>query len=142
MKGITPVISIILLIMITISLVSFLFIWFSGFMPTLLNQTEAQLTEQQRQMQMDVRFINVYEDNDNIKITVRNSGKVEIRPNELLIVAKSGEVTIGTTQYPYAIPAGDTLIDWDTGISCPAGETEVKADILGPNDDVVMITCT
>jgi len=145
MKGITPVIAVILLIMITISMVGFLFVWFSGYMPLILNQTESQLTEQQRQMQMGVNFIDAYEDSvtGNIFVSLRNSGTVTIRANELVIVVRNATTTVGTYTYPSAIAPAGTVLNQDTGISCePAGNVEVKADIPGTNDDIVSIICT
>ncbi len=141
MKGITPVIAVILLIMITISMVGFLFVWFSGFVPSILSQTEEHMTEQQRQMQMGVGFIAAYSDTDGtLNVSVRNTGTVEIKANELIIIVTSSGAFVGTDTYSSPILAGEIAPVWDTNIAC-SGDVEVKADIPGANDDLVYITC-
>jgi FlaG/FlaF family flagellin (archaellin) len=147
MKGITPVVSVILLIMISISMVGLLFVWFSGFLPTILNNTETQMSMEQRQRQMNIRFISASEVGGSIAVSIRNSGTVDIRPGELVILASKG-TSVLTPYYTYQssiAPQGTTPV-FDTGISlssCTAGENvTVKADIPGQNDDIVSITCT
>ena len=140
MKGITPVIAVILLIMITISMVGFLFVWFSGFVPSILEQTEEHMTEQQRQMQMGVGFVTAYSSGGTLSVSVRNTGTVEIKANELIIIVTDGGTFVGTDTYESSILAGEIAPAWDTGIAC-SGDVEVKADIPGVNDDIVYVTC-
>ena len=147
MKGITPVIAIILLIMITISMAAFMFVWFTDFLEILTNQTGGQLTHQQRLMQMGITIIESHKDSGtgNIFVTLRNSGTVTIEAGELAIFAKNSTGSIGSTyMYQNPIAPGAILSDLDTGIPCPADseELEIKADVLGTNDDSIHLACS
>ena len=144
MKGITPVVAVIMLIMITISMVGFLFVWFSGYIPTILNQTESQLEEQQRQQRMGISFINSYENGGDIFVSLRNSGTVDIRADELVIFVRNSTSMIGDPfTYSDSIPPGGTVTALNISVDCPAetDELEIKADLPGPMDDMTSLTC-
>lgn len=81
MKGITPVIAIILLLMITIALAGFAFVWFGRVGQQVTNQTAEQLAEQQRKQATSAIIDNI--DAANGIVTIRNSGTVTINTNEL-----------------------------------------------------------
>jgi len=85
MKGITPVIAVILLLMITISLVGFAFIWFSGLTKSITNQTSEHLEQQMRAMTSDFRIENVAGD----KVYIRNIGTSEINKEGIGIYANN-----------------------------------------------------
>jgi len=83
-KGITPVIAIILLLMITIALIGFAFVWFTSISATLTNQTSQQLTEQQRKMMTAAKIDNMLVDQpagSNI-LYIRNTGTVKLLKSE------------------------------------------------------------
>jgi flagellin-like protein len=80
MKGITPVIAIILLLLITISLVGFSFIYFTRITEVSTTQIESQLTEQLNIQQQRITIEAV--DNGEV-ITIRNIGSATI-PNETI----------------------------------------------------------
>ena len=146
MKGITPVIAIILLIMITISMVSFMFVWFTDFLSKLTGQTEKQLTEQQRRMQMKISFIGADKGaGGNIFVSLRNTGTVDIRAGELVIFVRNSTSMIGDPYtYSSSIAPGGTVTDEDIGVACPAetDELEIKADLPGTNDDTIPLICS
>ena len=83
MKGITPVIAIILLLMITIALIGFAFVWFTTIAGQMTNQTSQQLTEQQRKM-MTAAKIEIIDIASN-KTIFRNSGSISLKPSEIAV---------------------------------------------------------
>lgn len=81
MKGITPVIAIILLLMITIALIGFAFVWFTSIAGTLTNQTGQQLTQQQRKMMTSAKIDAL--DTTSGTLVIRNTGTVALKISEL-----------------------------------------------------------
>jgi flagellin-like protein len=79
MKGITPVIAIVLLLLITISMIGFAFVWFGRVTSIVTNQTEEQLTGQTQQLAKTVRIEAV----TSSQVTVRNTGTSTIAAGEL-----------------------------------------------------------
>ncbi|HLD85699.1 MAG TPA: archaellin/type IV pilin N-terminal domain-containing protein [archaeon] len=80
MKGITPVIAIILLLMITIAMVGFAFVWFTQVAQTASNATQTQMDVQQRQFGTSVRIDNI--DKTSGSVIVRNTGTYELSATE------------------------------------------------------------
>jgi len=79
MKGITPVIAVILLLLITISMVGFAFVWFSRVAQTATEQTEKQL-----QTDLDRQGKKVAIDNiGSGSVTLRNIGTSNIAAGDL-----------------------------------------------------------
>ena|SRR3989344_6328943 len=76
MKGITPVIAIILLLMITIAMVGFAFVWFTSVATQLGNATERMSVEQTNQMQTKAKIENI--DKASNTTNIRNSGFVAL----------------------------------------------------------------
>ena len=74
MKGLTPVISIILLLMITISMVSFAFIWFNRM--SLFMQQKVENATQHQLEQYQIAIENM--DSSNGKLFVRNIGTIPV----------------------------------------------------------------
>jgi len=81
MKGITPVIAVILLLLITISLVGFAFIYFSRITETVQTNTESQLENQLQNQQKRIRI----ESAAGTTVAVRNIGTVTINPAEFAV---------------------------------------------------------
>jgi len=91
MKGITPIIAIVLLLMITISMAGFAFIWFQRIGSIALNATEAGITAQQQSAGKLIRIDNV--DTTNGKVTIRNIGTYTISKNEIMIYVDGAAIT-------------------------------------------------
>ncbi len=81
MKGITPVIAIILLLLITISMVGFAFVWFTRVSELATQQTQEQLQKdlerQSQKIRIDVISPGVDASNP-MKVVIRNTGSAAI----------------------------------------------------------------
>ena len=83
MKGITPVIAIILLLMITISLVGFAFVWFTRLTESMTNQTSESLNQQMLAQRTIVTIDNY--DKTNGKLVIKNRGSVNLELNKVSV---------------------------------------------------------
>jgi flagellin-like protein len=81
MKGITPVVAIILLLMITISMVGFAFVWFSRMIETVSGGVENETEQMWQTMGKKIDVINLAPDMRTVSI--RNIGTVGIPENQL-----------------------------------------------------------
>lgn len=101
MKGITPVIAVILLMLITISMVGFAFVWFSRIAITAQNATEAQLQNVLNQQAQIIRIDSL----GGGSVVVRNVGTQAIPGTQIQVyvngVIRSGACP-GTTLAPGA----------------------------------------
>jgi flagellin-like protein len=77
MKGITPVISIVLLVLIAVTIVGFVFLFLSRAVSTGTNATGTQLQAQQQIMQKTVAVVNINGD----QISVTNTGSETVYPS-------------------------------------------------------------
>ncbi len=71
-KGITPVIAIVLLLMITVGVVGLVYTQVQN----LIGNPGEQVQEQQQVRQTDMSFSSVYNDGGSVHVTVRNTGEV------------------------------------------------------------------
>ncbi len=85
MKGITPVIAVVLLLMIVIALAGFAFVWFQGAWRTMSGAAQQQLQQQQEAMLKTVKIdnVNVDEDTQTTTIYIRNTGALNVTKDEL-----------------------------------------------------------
>ncbi|MCX6818693.1 MAG: hypothetical protein NT129_01700, partial [Candidatus Aenigmarchaeota archaeon] len=81
MKGITPVIATILLLLITISMVGFAFVWFSGMFGNIATSTENATNAQMMQMGQKINIESAKTNN----IAVRNVGNYNISSTSLSV---------------------------------------------------------
>ncbi|MBI4018486.1 MAG: hypothetical protein HY368_02655 [Candidatus Aenigmarchaeota archaeon] len=132
-KGITPIIAIILLLLITISMVGFAFVWFSRVASISAERAENQTVEQFAAQEKKIRI-------DNAKatsVTLRNIGSRAVRISELAAFVDDVSTTLsgaGCTAAD-AISPGATL-SCTLGSSCDNPE---KLKITAPgNQDVVI----
>ena len=104
MKGITPVVAIILLLLITISMVGFAFVWF-----TRISQLTTESTQNQTQLLLDTTAQRIAIDAaTTTSVTIRNTGSKDIPVAQIAVfvngVAKqcdatwTGTLTVGTTK--------------------------------------------
>ena len=82
-KGITPIIAIILLMMITIALAGFTYIWLQGVFKTSSNNTKTQLEQQQRSMMKTIRIDSATSGTG--ELAIRNTGSESITSNEIAV---------------------------------------------------------
>ena len=90
MKGITPVVAIILLLMITISMVGFAFVWFNQMLSTVTSDVEDQVTSDVDKMNQKIDIINIAP--DEVTVSIRNIGSVGIEDTQLAFF-----IGVGTT---------------------------------------------
>lgn len=134
MKGITPVIAIILLLLITISMVGFAFLWFTEFAELAASGTEATAQQLIDIQQKTVRIDNVVDTGSGVDITIRSTGASSIDGSELATFIGGSLVTCSWSPDP--IMPSDVSTCTASG-SCPAG-TEVKVSAPGNSD---IVTC-
>lgn len=129
MKGITPVIAIVLLLMITISMVGFAFIWFTRVTELASQKTETQLGEQLKQAAMKIRIDSTATNS----ITIRNIGTETITGAQIKLYVNDVPVTCTFTD----MAAGSVQTQTCTFTCSGTGATRVKVASPG-NIDVVL----
>jgi flagellin-like protein len=127
MKGITPVIAVILLLLITISMVGFAFVWF-----TRLAQTAQEAVSGQQNATIDPLSKRVTIDNvGGASLTLRNRGTRTVEASELGFYINNSAVTCTGLSpiQPNAIGTCTLSVVCGTGarmrITAPAGPDEV-----------------
>jgi len=128
MKGITPIIAIVLLLMITISMAGFAFIWFQRIGTTALNATQAGVVAQQQAAGKLIAIDNV--DVSGGKITIRNIGSYTIQSTELSVYKDGSSVTC--TWDKTSVPPGGII----TCTATISGCTTIKVTAPGNQDQV------
>ncbi len=121
MKGITPVIATILLLLITISMVGFAFVWFSGMLSNVATTSENATNQQMIQMNQKIAIESAKSGN----IAVRNVGTYNINYTALSLYISGGVKSVGIG---YA-GLGGTDCNWST------------AALLSPNG-ILVANCT
>ena len=135
MKGITPVIAIILLLMITVAIAGFAFVWFSRVASVTANRTEMSINQQQSQMMQTIK-IDSYSDTSN-SVYIRNTGSVDISSNSIAVYVNN-DLAICTWSSNTISPGSVAQCTVAAGFSC--GGTVIKVTSPGtPQGDV--ITC-
>ncbi len=89
MKGITPIIAIVLLLMITVSMAGFALLWFQRIGSIAMNATESGIIAQQQAAGKLIRIDNAKNGTDS-EITIRNIGTYPIKKKEISIYVDSG----------------------------------------------------
>ena len=131
MKGITPVIAIILLLLITISMVGFAFVWFSRVTSSAGSQIENSTFAELRRQGQRITIENI--NPSAATVTVRNSGTVSIADTELALYTNNVLLTPGCTWSPTSIaPGARTTCDFNSS-ACATGTT-VKVVAPGGQD--------
>lgn len=129
MKGITPVIAIILLLLITISMVGFAFVWFQRVATTATNSADTQLQNQLNTQAQTIAIDNV--DDTNNKITIRHTGTVATDTSKVSIYVSSAIATC-TWDVPGSwAPGVSKTCTVAAGFAC-TGST--KIDATGPGN--------
>ena len=120
MKGISPVIAVVLLLMITISLVGFVYIYFTRITGGALNQTQS---EQQAIQQQTGKRIAIDGVSGN-SIVLRNVGTYEVGLNEITVFVNNQLVSLGGSQCTTgSIPPGGI-------VQCTMSQTCNKGSVV------------
>ena len=132
MKGITPVIAIILLLLITISMVGFAFVWFQRVAQTATENTDTQLQAQLTQQSQKIRI----ESAAGTSVSLRNTGSQSIPVGSVAIFVNGTVRTSGSCPSG-AIAPGSVFSCTSTAGLC-SGSSTVRVTAPGNADQ---ITC-
>lgn len=137
MKGITPVIAIILLLLITVAMVGFAMVWFQGFIQTAGQGVDTKLKQDiaTQGKQIQVSNIDVTSEPTKTIVSVTNKGSYAIQSAELSFFINGTRAVLESCT-PSAAQPGDT-IDCTVNKVCESGFT---LKVVAPgNDD--LLTC-
>jgi len=129
-KGITDIIAVVLLLMITISLVGFAWIWLQRAAGSTMEATTTGLEAQQQTAGKIIRIDNV--DVANNKTTIRNIGSYSINSNEVSVY-KDGTVLTCTWSSTSVAPGALIVCTSDESL---AGCSKIKVTAPGNTDEV------
>jgi flagellin-like protein len=133
MKGITPVVAVILLLLITISMVGFAFVWFSKVSEIATTQTEAELQNQLIVQSQKIKIESISLTRD--QITIRNTGSQPIALADKISIFVQGAIApCAVWSPPGDLSAGETS-SCTSGFSCATGDT-VKVSAPGNSDAI------
>jgi flagellin-like protein len=135
MKGITPVIAVILLLLITVAMVGFAFIWFSRVTAMTTNATQAQIENTMSMQAKRVAVENI--DSTNSVVSIRNIGSQSLLRADLALYVNGAKVNClaGVKDWPASItPGGTGNCDWSDGPACTPGTT-IKVTAPGNFDE-------
>ena len=144
-KGITPVISVILLLLIAVALVGFAMTFFTQIGTGASSQTDERLTEQNRLGNQKLIISSASINGQSlIAAKIVNTGTVELRANEVTVSAKNAAGTaigtIGRNAAAIAVNANADVIIADS--TCTTGTVAtVTATAAGGWTDEKTITC-
>ena len=128
MKGITPIIAIILLLMITIAMVGFAFVWFTEIAEAAQNATSVSMEMQLRQSGTKVRIEAI---NYNT-IILRNTGNYDLIQSETKVYV-NGTIEVTGCPTSLKIPPGGS----DTCISpLIGGCASIRVSTIGLPDSI------
>ena len=134
MKGITPVIAIILLLLITISMVGFAFVWFQRVAQTATSASDTQLQTQLNQQGETLKIEGALSNN----VTLRNTGTIALPVNSVIVFVNGSSSLGNSTGCPSASVAAGSIFTCTTTAGTCSGTSIVKASAPGNTDQ---ITC-
>ncbi|MFH0949105.1 MAG: hypothetical protein V1802_01310 [Candidatus Aenigmatarchaeota archaeon] len=133
MKGITAVVSIILLLLITISMVGFAFLYFNRILTTTTTTGEEQMNQQNRMINTK-GMIDVI-DTANGKIYVRNTGTETIKSGEWHLYNSTMTEITGTSCGNMDIPVSGSVTCAPTTPSIVQNCVSIKLTTIGTGDE-------
>ena len=145
MKGITPVIAIILLLLITVAMVGFAMVWFQKFVAMTGSQTEENLQTQLDQQSKTIHIANIDNTNGITSIvSIKNTGTKTISITELAMFVDSSRADVngctdadGTTIVTVIVPGA--TIDCTLDVLCD-GNKALKITAPGNFDETKCTT--
>jgi len=84
-RAITPVIAVILLIVMTVGIAAFTFVWMQNFVQSLQTQTQERIHQLQQIPQFKISYAVYDKNNDNLTFIIANVGDVPIDTKELKV---------------------------------------------------------
>jgi len=92
-KGITPVIAVVLLLMITVALLGFAFIWFQGVWESVAESTEESVVSEVSRMAQTIKIDNVLPGNVDVsRIYIRSTGSQSIDVTDITVYVNDAKV--------------------------------------------------
>lgn len=131
MKGITPVIAIILLLLITISMVGFAFIWFQRVAQTATASSDTALQTQLNQQGQTARIDSVA----GTSVTIRNTGSQSIAAGAIVIFVNGTATTSGNC--PTVALASGASNTCASLVQVCSGLSTVKITAPGNTDQII-----
>ena len=128
-KGITPVIAVVLLLMITVALIGFAFIWFQGVWEEVADSTQEKITSDINKWDQTIKIDNVLaSDVDNTSIVyIRSTGNAEVLVSSMSV-------------YNDDVPIDCYWSVGGTGKLAPKGLIECKSFSAIVSEDVIKVT--
>lgn len=130
MKGVTPIIAVVLLLLIVIALAGFAFVWFQTAWKTMATAAEQQMTQQQASMMKTIKIDNIEKGATNTTIYVRHTGSLNISISELAVYIDN---TLATCTWSADILEPNTVITCIANLVC---SNTVKVSAPGSEDAV------
>jgi len=153
-KGITPIIAIVLLLMITVAVAGTVSFWLSSVQKGAQGEIEqsTEIITSQTQQAITISFIRCEESTNTISIVVKNAGTrpIEEGPVELTVSDQDGieNLAYGTTDSPWTTLEVDLTesVDFDGANLSPAftlvDDTSYQLRIAVPGGATTSIVCT
>ena len=148
MKGITPVIAVVLLLMITVALIGFAFVWFQGIMTGVTEQVQNSTLSELEKQGMQIKLESAASD-VNINgaiydvVYIRNRGtrnipleRISVYFDGVLAITKNTEVCNWTSSYDLAVGTVIGMQCYDNQFS--SGD-RVKATSPGTAQDIIIV---
>ena len=121
MKGITPVIAVILLLLVTIAMIAFAFVWFGRISTSAMSAVENQTGQFYQTAGKMITIDNVRSSPDTT-VTVRNIGTLTISSSGITIYRGTSLVSCTPPWTPSSIPPGQSSTCTISG-PCASGTT-------------------
>lgn len=132
MKGITPIVAIILLLLITISMIGFAFVWFTRVSELATQQTQQQLEGQLSQTAQKIAI----DAATTTSVTIRNTGSKDIPVSQISVFVDGIAKACTAPPWTGNLVVGTTITCTYTIGTCPAGVSKVKVTTPGGSDSV------
>lgn len=129
-KGITPVIAIILLLLITISMVGFAYVWFNRVLTSTTEKTSNQLNNQISSQGKTIKIDNI----GDTTISIRNTGSETILSNDLTMYSNNVLLSVTdcvTSDLPLA-PSAVATFNCASESFCPATGANAIIKVTAP----------
>ena len=142
MKGVSAIIAIILILMIVIALASLAYTWFSGIFSSLTNTASNATTTATTAMGMQVIIEAAkYYANDNVTVTLRNTGTVDVDPQRISGYVDGNLGVIGGYSSTAKVSPGGTVTFNISNTTAACSGKNVKTTLETGFEEYHSITC-
>ncbi len=104
MKGITPIIAVILLLLMTVAAGAATMFWFSKLQSAIQTQTETQVSQMIGQMSMQIKILSATNQSTNLILSLSNIGTVPIDLSKAIVTVDEQDINTGTIKRVYSGP--------------------------------------